>query len=193
MQGRGERPVKAIRVDRSKHLGDQPSTGHNRWHPDIPPILEVAEGEEVALETRDAVDGYLAPGTTVADLGAFPPGTIHPLTGPVGVKGAKPGDLLEVEFVDIIPQPWAFSAILPGLGFLRDVMTTPFLVHWSMADGWATSPGIPGVRIPGAPFMGISGVAPSARQVDAWARREADLLTRGGLVFPPDAARAVPG
>src|SRR5207302_3013252 len=152
--------VKAIRVDRNKHLGEQPSTGHNRWHPDIPPIVEVAEGEEVALETRDACDGYLAPGTTVADLGTFPPGTIHPLTGPVLVKGAKPGDLLEVEFVDIIPQPWAFSAILPGLGFLRDIMTTPFLLHWTIADGWATSPAIPGVRIPGAPFMGISGVAP---------------------------------
>ena len=87
---------------------------------------------------------------------------MHPLTGPVFVKGAQPGDMLEIEFTDIIPQPTAFSAILPGLGFLRDVMTEPFLVHWQISDGWATSAQIPGVRIPGAPFMGVSAVAPSA-------------------------------
>jgi formamidase len=108
------------------------------------------------------------------------------------VKGARTGDLLEVEFVDIVPQRWAFTAIIPGLGFLRDVMTTPFLVHWDIADGWATSRQLPRVRIPEGSFMGVSGVAPSHAQVDAWARREAELLARGGLVFPPDAGGAVP-
>jgi len=51
-------------------------------------------------------------------------GAIHPLTGPVFVKGARPGDVLEIEFLDIMPQPHAFTAIVPGLGFLRDVFTT---------------------------------------------------------------------
>src|SRR5919109_1286081 len=60
------------------------------------------------------------------------------------------------------------------------------------SDGWATSPKLPGVRIPGAPFMGVSGVAPSMAQVRAWTARENDLLARGGMVFPPDAAGAVP-
>ena len=110
----------------------------------------------------------------------------------MAVKGARPGDLLEVEFREIVPQPWAFSGIIPGLGYLRDVMTTPFLVHWTIADGWATSPQIPGVRIPGASFMGVSGVAPSRAQVDAWARREADVAARGGMALPPDPGGAVP-
>jgi formamidase len=184
--------VKTISIDRNRHLADQPGTGHNRWHPDIPPVVEVDEGEEIALETRDATDGYLTPRSTEADFPSLQVGAIHPLTGPVLVKGARPGDLLEIEFVDIVPQPWAFTAIMPGLGFLRDVMTTPFLVHWSIADGWATSRQLPRVRIPGAPFMGVSGVAPSRQQVDAWTRREADLAARGGMIFPPDAAGAVP-
>src|SRR5256884_1173459 len=119
-------------------------------------------------------------------------GAIHPLTGPVFVKGARPGDVLEVEFLDILPQPHAFTAIIPGLGFLRDVFTTPFLVHWQIRDGWATAPKLPRVRIPGAPFMGVSGVAPSHAQVRAWSAREQELLGRGGFVFPPDAAGAVP-
>jgi formamidase len=71
-------------------------------------------------------------------------------------------------------------------------MTTPYIVHWDIADGAATSRQLPRVRIPGAPFMGVSGVAPSRAQVEAWARREAELAARGGMVFAPDAGGAVP-
>src|ERR1700756_2009801 len=158
----------SIRIDRAKPLAEQPGCGHNRFHPDIAPIVEVGEGEEVALETRDALDGQIKLETTVADFAALDAGAIHPLTGPVFVKGAAPGDILEIEFTDIIAQPVAFSMIMPGLGFLRDVMTEPFLAHLQIRDGWATSAEIPGVRIPGAPFMGVSGVAPSAAQLAEW-------------------------
>jgi formamidase len=184
--------MKSVEIDRGKRLRDQPTTGHNRFHPDVPPIVTVDEGEEVVLATRDGVDGQFGPGTTEADMAAMDAGAIHPLTGPVFVKGARPGDVLEIEFLDIVPQPHAFTAIVPGLGFLRDLFTAPFLVHWQIRDGWATSSKLPGVRIPGAPFMGVSGVAPSAAQVRAWTARENALMGRGGLVFPPDAAGAVP-
>ena len=127
--------TRRITIDRSAHLEQQPRTGHNRWHPEIDPVLEVEPGEVVVLETRDALDGYLNSQSTVADFASVAMGAVHPLTGPVFVKGAKPGDLLEIEFVEIQPQHWAFSAIMPGLGFLRDTMTTPFLVHWRIADG----------------------------------------------------------
>ena len=184
--------MKTVHIDRAKRLKDQPTTGHNRFHPDVPPIVVVEEGEEVVLETRDGVDGQLGPATTEADMAIMQPGAIHPLTGPVFVKGAQPGDVLEIEFLDIVPQPHAFTAIVPGLGFLRDLFTTPFLVHWQIRDDWATSPKLPGVRIPGAPFMGVSGVAPSVAQVRAWTARENELMSRGGVVFPPDATEAVP-
>jgi len=185
--------MKSIEIDRSKRLRDEPATGHNRFHPDIPPLLEVDEGEEVVLETRDGVDGQLGPSATAADIASMEAGAVHPLTGPIFVKGAQLGDLLEVELLDLIAQPHAFSAIVPGLGFLRDIYTTPFLVQWRISDGWATAPQLPGVRIPGAPFMGVSAVAPSHAQLRAWTRREQDLMDRGGFVFPPDAAGAVPG
>lgn len=116
----------AIRIDRKKRLAAEPRCGHNRYHPEIAPALEVGEGEEVTLETRDALDGQIGPETTTADLANLDANLVHPLTGPVFVKGAEPGDMIEVEFLDIVPQPTAFSAIVPGLGFLRDVMTTPF-------------------------------------------------------------------
>ena len=49
----------AIRIDRTKPLAAEPHCGHNRYHPDIAPVLEVAEGEEVVLETRDGLTGSL--------------------------------------------------------------------------------------------------------------------------------------
>lgn len=185
--------MQSIEINRGKRLRDEPWKGHNRLHPDIPPVLEVEEEEEVILETRDGADGQVDPSTTEADLASFDAGAVHPLTGPVFVKGAQPGDLLEVEFLEIIPQPQAFSAIIPGLGFLRDLFTAPFLVHWEIRDGWATSPQLPGVRIPGAPFMGLSVVAPSHAQLRAWAGREQAWIARGGFALLPDPVGAIPG
>jgi len=182
----------AIRIDRGKPLAAEPRKGHNRYHPDIEPALEAGVDEEVVLECRDALDGQITPSTTVADLATVNAGAVHPLTGPVFVKGAEPGDMLEVEFLDIMPERTAFSAIIPGLGFLRDIMTEPFLVHWTLRDGWATSEQIPGVRIPGAPFMGVSAVAPSAVKLAEWTARERRVADKGGMALPPDPAGAVP-
>jgi len=72
------------------------------------------------------------------------------------------------------------------------VMTEPYLVHWQIKDNWATSAQLPGVRIPGAPFMGVSAVAPTAEQLAAWTAREQRVIDRGGFALPPDEAGAVP-
>ena len=48
--------MKSIHIDRNRRLRDDPGTGHNRWHPDIEPLLEVAPGEDLLLETRDAAE-----------------------------------------------------------------------------------------------------------------------------------------
>ena len=184
--------MKSIEIDRSKRLKDDPGRGHNRWHPDIPPIIEVDPGEEVSLETRDASDGQMNPSVTIDDFDGFAGKVGHPLTGPVYIKGAEPGDLLEIEYVDIIPQSYGWTRNRPGAGFLRDLFTEPYVVHWEMVDGWATSKDLPGVRIPNGSFMGTAGIAPSSEQLEAWAEREADLVRRGGVAFPPDAEDAVP-
>jgi formamidase len=140
--------VKIVEIDRTKSLAQQPHTGHNRWHPDIPAIVEGDPEEEVVLQTRDSMDGQFNAKTTEADFAKLNAGLIHPLTGPVFIKGAKPGDLLEVEFVDIRPEPFAFTCIVPGLGFLPDVFSTPFIVKWKIENNFATSDQLPGVRIP---------------------------------------------
>ena len=181
-----------IRIDRRLPLAAEPHTGHNRWHPDIPPALRCEPGDEVVLETRDTFDGYFDADSTTKDVEQADFGLVHPLTGPVFVNGARPGDLLVAEILEVIPQPFGFTAQVPGFGFLRDDFPEPYLVRWELADGWAASVDLPGVRIPGAPFMGVIGVAPSRELLETATVREAEVAARGGVALPPDPAGAVP-
>ena len=101
--------AKSIEIDRKKRLRDEPGKGHNRWHPDIAPVIEVEPGEEVTLETRDANDLRIHAGTTAKDLEKLERTVARPLTGPVYVKGAEPGDLLEIEYLDIRPERYGWT------------------------------------------------------------------------------------
>ncbi|MGH8827368.1 MAG: acetamidase/formamidase family protein [Jiangellaceae bacterium] len=184
--------IHEIRIDRRKTLLDEPATGHNRWHPDIPPVLRCEPGDEVVLETRDAFDGQMGPDATLQTVAAPDLDVVHPLTGPVYVEGAEPGDLLEVEILDVEPDRYGYTVQVPGFGFLRDVFPDPFKVSWNLADGWATSADLPGVRIPGSPFMGTIGLTPGHELLATTTAREQALLDRGGFVLPPSTASAVP-
>ena len=181
-----------VRIDRTKPLADDPGTGHNRWHPDIPPVVWCNPGEDVVLETRDAFDGQFPRDVSLSVVAAPDLNRLHPITGPVYVNGAEPGDLLDIEIVDIEPDTYGYTTQVPGFGFLRDVFPEPFKVNWDIADGWATSPDLPGLRIPGAPFMGTIGLAPGYDLLAATTAREQALLERGGFVLPPSTASAVP-
>src|ERR671922_1386063 len=175
--------MQSITIDRTKRLKQEPHTGHNRWHPDIPPLIEVEPGEEVVLETRDASDCQIKPGMTVADLTNLDAKVAHPLTGPVYIKGARPGDLLEIEYLDIVPQRYGWTRFSPGFGFLPDLFDHYFVAHWDITPEYATSAQLPGVRIPNGAFMGTAGVAPSREQLKAWSAREKELADRGGRVM----------
>lgn len=181
-----------IRIDRSKTLLEEPSTGHNRWHPDIPPVVRAEPGDEVVLETRDAFDGQMGPTATLGTVAAPNLDVVHPLTGPVYVEGAEAGDLLEVEILDVEPDRYGYTVQVPGFGFLRDEFPEPFKVSWDIADGWATSPDLPGVRIPGSPFMGTIGLTPGHALLAATTEREQRLIDAGGFALAPSAASAVP-
>jgi acetamidase/formamidase len=94
------------------------SVNHNRWNRDLPGAITVRPGEEVQLLCRDALDigdqaQTLTPdGSMTLDLGR-----IHPLTGPVWVEGAEPGDILEVEILDVAPLvDFGYLTISPALG-----------------------------------------------------------------------------
>ncbi len=117
---------------------------------------------------------------------------VHPLTGPIFVEGTEPGDLLVVEILAVEPGAFGYTAQIPGFGFLRDEFPEPFLVRWEIADDYATSPDLPGIRIPGRPFMGIMGVAPSRDLLARISVRERELAANGADVASPEPRGAVP-
>ena len=181
-----------IEVDLSRPLREQPGTGHNRWRPDLPPIARIGAGDQITLETRDGLDGQLTATSTGADLGQVRFGLSHPLTGPVAVDGAEPGDLLEVEIVSYEHASHGITAFVPGFGFLADVFAEPHVVVWELDASHARSPSVPGVAVPAAPFAGVIGVAPSPEGLKAARERERELASRGGIVAPDDPEDAWP-
>src|SRR3954447_19449537 len=117
-----------IRIDRSLPLAKEPDLGHNRWHPDIAPRISCRPGDEVVLETRDAFDLQFHRGATLDDVANVDLDLVHPLTGPVLVEGAEPGDLLVVDILEVEPSSYGYTAQVPGFGFLRDEFPDPFIV-----------------------------------------------------------------
>lgn len=179
-----------VPVDVAQALSDEPSTGHNRWHPDITPIAGCCSGDVLVTSTRDAADGQLRPGSGAGDVLGVDLGRVHPLTGPFDVEGARPGDVLELEIRSISPAGFGYTAVIPHFGFLRDLFDEPYLVRWSLADGLATSPDIPGVRLPAAPFLGIVGVAPDVDLVARSVVAESAAVARGDFAMPPTESRS---
>lgn len=165
---------------------------HNRWHPDLESVASVEPGEEITLETRDGLDGQLTRDSTHEDAGRLDLGLGHPLTGPVSVDGAEPGDLLEVEFVSFEVADYGVTAVIPGFGFLADLFADPFVVHWDIRDGFARSPELPGVAVPEALFAGVVGVAPSHALMEEIRRRERAIADAGGPVADDVPERALP-
>lgn len=167
---------------------------HNRIHPDIPPVATAAPGETIVFETRDAFDGQLGPDSEPADVAAGDPFRVHPLTGPVFVEGAGPGDVLEVRILNVQPGPEGFgvTTIFPGFGFLRDLYFEPDLLRWELASESAVSEDLAGVTIPAGGHPGVVTVAPDRTLLDEILARELDALLNGGFVGPPAPTSAVP-
>jgi formamidase len=155
---------------------------HNRWHPDLEPIATVAPGEELRLETEDGLAGQLGPDSSHEDAGSLDLGLGHPLTGPVRVEGAEPGDVLEVEFVAYEPPVFGFTAVIPGFGYLADLFPDPHLVKWEIEGGRARSSELPGISVSEATFAGVAGIAPSHETRERIRAREEELRGRGGAV-----------
>ncbi|GMG82998.1 acetamidase/formamidase family protein [Paralimibaculum aggregatum] len=136
---------------------------HLGWDRSIAPVLTVRPGETVALGTVDASGGQLGPGAGLADLAAMDPGRVNPVTGPIFVEGAEPGDALTLRFREFTPSGWGWTANIPGFGLLAEQFPEPALHLWSY-DAGGTAPMLygPGARVPLRPFVGTVGLAPAA-------------------------------
>ena len=110
---------------------------HYEWNNAIAPRLEIEPGDTVAFQTRDAADLFYSRASTHADVLNRGPFRGHPLTGPVHVRGAAPGDVLAVEILDMKPDAdFGWTSIRPGRGLLPESdFSKPFLQIWDLSDG----------------------------------------------------------
>ncbi len=142
----------------SQHFLDA-AVVHYQWNNAIPPRLEIDPGDTVVLETRDAADEFYSPQSRHDDVlrRTFKG---HPLTGPVLIRGAMPGDALAVEIIDVRPRAaFGWTQIRPGRGLLPEKeFERPFLQIWDVSDG-RYARGMRNIAIPLEPFPGVMGVA----------------------------------
>jgi len=132
---------------------------HSRWNRALPARLTIDSGDTVHFQCVEAAGGQVRPGMGVDDLAGIDRGRVHALTGPVWVHGAEPGDVLEIEILELKHHGWGYSSVVPGLGFLKQRFDQPFLFHWELLpdETLSLAPAI----VPLRPFCGVMGVAPA--------------------------------
>jgi formamidase len=204
-------PETVFTVDQSKSMRDQTVPGHNRWHPDVPVAAMVRPGQEFRVECREWTDAQLGNNDSANDVRDVDLSHTHMLSGPIGVEGAEPGDLLVVDILDLGPVPqqvgeapgqgWGYTGVFAkvnGGGFLTDYFPDAYKAIWDFHGQQATSRHLPGIRYTGITHPGLFGTAPSAELLARWNRREQALIDTDPdrvppLGLPPSAENALAG
>ncbi len=130
---------------------------HSIWDNQLSPRLVVSSGDVVHLECADSSGGQVKPGMAMAEFLNIDRSLIHALTGPIYVESSEPGDVLEVQVLEVEHMGWGWSSVISGLGFLDQRFTDPYLFHWKL-DGEVSHSLSPAV-VPLRPFCGVMGVA----------------------------------
>ena len=204
-------PKNIFPLDSSKKFTEQEKLGHNRWHPEIPPVATVKPGDSFRVDCREWFDGAIKNDDSAQDILDAPLLTVHTLSGPFAVEGAKPGDLLIVDILDVGPIPqeegplagqgWGYTGIFAtrnGGGFLTEQFPDAYKAIWDFSGQVATSRHVPGVSYTGLIHPGLMGTAPSAELLAKWNQREGALIATDPdrvppLALPPEAEHAILG
>jgi amidase len=133
---------------------------HVGWDNALPPVLTLAPGTTLEMECQDASGGQLTAVATLGDLAALDFGRINPVTGPIFIDGAQPGDAVKITLDAFAPSGFGWTANIPGFGLLADEFPDPALHLWSY-DRAAMTPAAysPVGRVPLKPFAGTIGLA----------------------------------
>ncbi|HYQ41869.1 MAG TPA: formamidase [Polyangiaceae bacterium] len=155
---------------------------HNRWHPDIPIVSWVEPGAQFRVECIDWTGGQIKNNDSATDVKIVDLSKVHYLSGPIGVKGAEPGDLLVVDILDVGVLPdykWGFTGIFAkenGGGFLTNHYPEARKACWDFSGIYANSRHIPGVEFAGIMHPGLIGCLPSHELLATWNKREKALF-----------------
>ncbi len=130
---------------------------------DAEPVLSVPDGATVRIRTIDCYMNNLRAENDPRGEAPGPVNSCNPATGPIYIEGARPGDTLKCEILDIEVDEYASMRIRPGGGFMGDRVTKKLVRAVSIKDGFAA---LAGVRIPVEPMIGVIGAAPAGEPID---------------------------
>ena len=130
---------------------------HSRWNRALPPRLTIASGDTVHFECLDSSGAQVCPGMPVEQFVHIDRARIHALTGPVFINAAEPGDVLQIDVLEVAHKGWGWSSVIPGLGFLKQRFSQPYLFHWKLESDVSHS--LAPATVPLRPFCGVMGVA----------------------------------
>lgn len=132
------------------------------WNRDFTPALTVKPGSTIHFECMDSSAGQLGADSTVQSVIDLDFNKVNPVTGPVYVEGAEPGDALKITIGDFVPSGIGWTANIPGFGLLADQFKEPALHIWKY-DPATMAPSLygPGGKVPLKPFAGTIGLAPA--------------------------------
>lgn len=172
-------------------IHDFNSHSHIGWDKDIKPIAEVESGQTITYEITEASGGQFTKKSTNDSLASLDFSKVNPVAGPVYVKGAQPGDTLEIEMINFRQLDWGWTGIIPGFGLLADQFKDPYLKIFDLTKDHTTE-FLPGIDLFIKPFPGTLGVAlPEARNHSIVPPRQnggnMDIrhLTRGTKLYLP--------
>ena len=154
--------MKAPLSGRPAHL--KRTQTHGSWDHSIVPVLHIAPGDTVVVELQNASGGQLRRDSAASELAGLDLARINPVTGPIFVEGAKPGDALVVEILELDVDTWGWTANIPGFGLLADEFKEPALHLWKY-EAKTLAPAMFGRwgLVPLKPFTGTIGLAPAAK------------------------------
>jgi formamidase len=193
-----------VKLDLDKKPWEQDGQIHNRWHPDLPMIAMVKPGDEFRVECMDWTGGQIGNNDSANDIRDVDLTQVHYLSGPIGVEGAEPGDLMVVDILDVgtfEDKQWGFNGIFAkenGGGFLVDHYPDAKKSIWDFHGIYTSSRHVPNVKFAGIMHPGLIGCLPSRELLDKWNKREADLIATDpdrvpALALPPEPKSAVMG
>jgi acetamidase/formamidase len=130
------------------------------WDNAASPVLEIESGEAVQLECADASGGQLSAASTADDVANMDLTRVNPVTGPVYVKNAAPGDVLQIEILELTAKNWGWTAIIPGFGLLADEFPEPWLNISRVDPDTKRVQFAENITLDFQPFPGTIGLAP---------------------------------
>jgi len=155
------------------------------FSPELQPATRVQQGEEVVLETHDCFEGQIQTTRDLVDELDWE--HVNPATGPVYIEGAKPGDILRVDLLEMKIGPQSSMVTIPGEGALGDVITQMETSILRLEGNQIVFKDK--IRVPKKPMIGVIGVAPQGDAVPCGTpgphggNMDCTLITAGNSVY----------